>query len=193
MSILSDHKIALLAKNFELITPFQETQVKLSEKGERVISYGVSSYGYDLRAGHKFKIFTNIASAVVDPKNFDSKSFVDIEVENDGDFVIVPPNSFLLTYSIEKIKMPRNLTGVVLGKSTYARCGVICNCTPLEAGWEGHVTLEFSNTTPLPMKFYAGEGCCQVLFFQGNPCSTSYADRSGKYQDQGCEVVLPKV
>lgn len=161
---------------------------------EKAISHGTSSYGYDLRAGFKYKIFTNVMSAVVDPKNLDSRSFIDVEADKVGEPIIIPPNSFILTHSLERIQMPRDITGIVLGKSTYARCGVNCLATPLEAGWEGYVTLEFTNGTPLPVKFYPGEGCCQVLFFKGdNPCKVSYADRKGKYQDQPAEVVLPTV
>lgn len=161
---------------------------------EKIISYGTSSYGYDLRCGHKFKIFSNINAAIVDPKGLDPQSFVDVEVQNDGDYIIVPPNGFALTYSLEHIKMPKDVTGVVLGKSTYARTGLICIATPLEAGWEGYVTLEFANSTPLPMKLYAGEGCCQVLFHRGAvQCEVSYADRNGKYMNQPAEVVLPTV
>lgn len=161
---------------------------------EKIVSYGLSSYGYDLRCGHKFKIFTNVNAAIVDPKALDTRSFVDVEVENDGDYVIVPPNGFALTYSMERIIMPPDVTGIVLGKSTYARTGLVCLATPLEAGWEGYVTLEFANTTPLPMKLYAGEGSCQVVFFQGAvPCEVSYAARNGKYMDQPAEVVLPTV
>ena len=156
---------------------------------DRIISYGLSSYGYDLRCGNKFKIFTNVNSTVINPKNFDNKSFVDYE----GDVCIIPPNSFVLAASMERIVMPRDVTGVVLGKSTYARCGIDCLATPLEAGWEGHVTLEFANTTPLPAMLYAGEGCCQVLFLQGDRCITSYADRNGKYQNQEEGPVTPRV
>lgn len=156
---------------------------------KRVISFGQSSFGYDLRIGNKFKIFTNVASAVVDPKDFDPHSFVEFE----GNVCIIPPNSFVLAYSLERLVLPSYLTGVVLGKSTYARAGLSCICTPLEAGWCGNVTLEFSNTTPLPVMLYANEGACQVLFHRGRICRTSYADRSGKYQNQIAEPVLPKL
>lgn len=156
---------------------------------KNIISYGLSSYGYDLRLDTKFKIFTNVNAGIIDPKNFDEKSFIDHE----GDYVIIPPNSFILGSSVEKLNIPRNVTGIVLGKSTYARTGVNCLATPLEAGWSGYVTLEFSNSTPLPVKMYANEGCCQVLFFRGNACNVSYADRSGKYQNQGPGPILAKV
>jgi dCTP deaminase len=157
---------------------------------EKIVSYGTSSYGYDLRCGNKFKIFTNINSTVVDPKNFDEKSFVDFE----GDVCIIPPNSFALAHSVEFLRIPRNILTICLGKSTYARCGIIVNVTPLEPEWNGHVTLEFSNTTPLPAKIYANEGVAQILFFQGDEtCATSYADRQGKYMDQEAAPVVPKV
>lgn len=171
-----------------MIEPFANRSVK-EEDGKRLISYGLSSYGYDLRIGNKFKIFTNINSTVIDPKNFDTDSFVDFE----GDVCIIPPNSFVLAASVEYIRMPRNVTGVVLGKSTYARTGIVCIATPLEAEWEGHVTLEFANTTPLPAMLYANEGAAQVLFFEGEDCLTSYMDRGGKYQFQESGPVLPKV
>jgi dCTP deaminase len=146
-----------------------------------VISYGVSSYGYDVRVGRRFKVFTNAHCAVVDPKNFDPASFVDIE----GDFCLIPPNSFALAETVEYLEIPRDVIGVCMGKSTYARCGIICNVTPLEPEWRGRVTLEISNTTPLPAKIYAGEGIAQILFFRsGAVCQTSYADKKGKYQDQ---------
>jgi dCTP deaminase len=160
---------------------------------ERIISYGTSSYGYDLRLGHKVKVFTNVNSRVVDPKNFDEMTFVDVELKKDGDAILIPPNSFILGYSLEYLRIPRDIVGVVVGKSTIARTGINCLCTPLEPGWEGHVTLEFANNTPLPAKLYAGEGCCQVMFHQGEPCETSYADRAGKYQGQGAEPIVPKV
>lgn len=193
MSILSDNQIHDLCFRAEpMISPFTGRQVKEID-GKRAISWGLSSYGYDLRCGLKFKIFSNINSTCVDPKNFDPRAFVDVEVSNVGDCVIIPPNSFVLAHSLEHIAMPRNVTAVVLGKSTYARVGVSCLATPLEAGWAGFVTLEFANTTPLPVKLYAGEGCCQVLFFEGRQCKVSYADRAGKYMNQGAEVVLPLV
>lgn len=180
--ILSDRQIAELCATENMISPFADRQVRVNEAGEPIISYGLSSYGYDLRLGREFKIFTNAhqGQGVVDPKNFDMKNYV----EHEGDSVIIPPGGFLLGHSVEYIRMPANLTGVVLGKSTYARCGCICLATPLEAGWEGQVTLEFANNTPLPLKMYAHEGSAQVLFFSGAPCKVSYADRAGKYQHQ---------
>lgn len=156
---------------------------------EKIVSYGTSSYGYDLRCSNKFKIFTNINSTVIDPKNFDPKSFVDFE----GDVCIIPPNSFALASSVEYFRIPRNVLTVCLGKSTYARCGIVVNVTPFEPEWEGHVTLEFSNTTPLPAMVYANEGVAQVLFFQSDEtCDVSYKDRQGKYMDQGNEPIAPK-
>lgn len=164
-------------------------EMRSYRKTEKIISYGQSSFGYDLRLGRKFKIFTNVNNSIVDPKRFDDKSFVDFE----GDVCIIPPNSFVLASSLEKINMPRNLTGVVLGKSTYARCGISTLATPLEGGWSGHVTLEFANTTPLPAMLYAGEGCCQVLFYEGEQPLVSYADRGGKYMNQPDEPVAPRI
>ncbi len=165
-----------------MIEPFAETQVREAEKGGgKIISYGLSSYGYDLRVSDEFKVFTNVYGAVVDPKNFDDKSMVDMQTE----VCIVPPNSFALARSVEYFRIPRDVLTICLGKSTYARCGIIVNVTPFEPEWEGHVTLEISNTTPLPAKIYAGEGLAQVLFFKGeSPCETSYADRGGKYMKQ---------
>ncbi len=155
---------------------------------EKVISYGVSSYGYDIRCADEFKVFTNINSTIVDPKNFDPKSFVDVK----GPCCIIPPNSFALARTVEYFRIPRDVLTVCLGKSTYARCGIVVNVTPFEPEWEGYVTLEFSNTTPLPAKIYANEGCAQVLFFQGDePCEVSYKDRDGKYQGQ-VGVVTPR-
>lgn len=190
MTVLADHQIQeLCAGANPLIHPFNPEQVRLSQTGEKLVSYGLSSYGYDLRVGTKFKIFTNVNNSIIDPKNFSDKSFVDFE----GDVCIIPPNSFVLASSAERIKMPDNLVGIVLGKSTYARCGISCLATPLEPGWEGYVTLEFANTTPLPAMLYAGEGSCQVLFFEGQPCKTSYASRSGKYQNQEDGPVSPRI
>jgi dCTP deaminase len=157
---------------------------------EKIISYGTSSYGYDVRCADEFKVFTNVHSAVVDPKNFDDKSFVDMK----GDSCIIPPNSFALARTVEYFRIPRDILVVCLGKSTYARCGIIVNVTPLEPEWEGHITLEFSNTTPLPARIYANEGIAQFLFFQADTddiCETSYADRGGKYQGQ-TGVTLPR-
>jgi dCTP deaminase len=187
MSIKSDKWIRRMAAEKGLIEPFQSDQVR-EVKGERVISFGTSSYGYDIRCADEFKIFTNINSAVVDPKNFDNNSFVDLK----ADVCIVPPNSFALARTVEYFRIPRDILTICLGKSTYARCGIIVNVTPLEPEWEGHVTLEFSNTTPLPAKIYANEGVAQVLFLQADDvCETSYADRGGKYMRQ-TGVTLPK-
>ena len=184
MAIMSDIWIRRMAQEKGMIEPFVETQ-----KREGVISYGLSSDGYDARVGKEFKIFTNVDSAVVDPKNFDSNSFVD----RTTDVCIIPPNSFALARTVEYFRVPRDILVVCVGKSTYARCGIIVNVTPLEPEWEGHVTLEFSNTTPLPAKIYANEGACQFLFLQGDqPCAVSYADKQGKYQGQR-GVTLPKI
>src|SRR5271156_5533311 len=181
MSILADHEIRRLAVEQHMIEPFVERQVRELDNGQRAISYGLSSYGYDLRVADEFKVFTNVFNTVVDPKNFDAKSFVDLQ----ADVCIVPPNSFALARSIEYFRIPRDLLTICLGKSTYARCGIIVNVTPFEPEWEGHVTLEISNTTPLPAKIYANEGLAQVLFFRANQvCETSYNDRKGKYQKQ---------
>lgn len=183
MGILPDHWIRIQADD-GMIKPFVENQ-----SGNGVISYGVSSYGYDARVSNKFKIFTNINSTIIDPKDFNENSFV----EHEGDTCIIPPNSFALASTVERFKIPRNVMVVCLGKSTYARCGIIVNVTPLEPEWEGHVTLELSNTTPLPAKIYANEGICQFLFFKGDSaCEVSYADRKGKYQGQE-GITLPKV
>jgi dCTP deaminase len=170
-----------------MIEPFSDRLVR-SVGGAGIISYGVSSFGYDLRAAREWKIFVNAFNTVVDPKNFDPKSFIDFE----GDEVIIPPNSFVLARSMEFMRIPENVMVVALGKSSYARCGVVANVTPLEPGWEGHVTLEFSNTTPLPAKMYAGEGCVQLLFFEGERPEVTYKDRQGKYQGQ-TGVTLPRL
>jgi dCTP deaminase len=184
MSILSDRSIRRLAQEKGMIEPFVDSQ-----KRQGIISYGLSSYGYDARVGNEFKIFTNVDSAVVDPKNFAANSFVD----RTGDVCIIPPNSFALARTVEYFRIPRDVLVVCVGKSTYARCGIIVNVTPLEPEWEGHVTLEFSNTTPLPAKIYANEGACQFLFLQGDqPCEVSYRDKAGKYQGQR-GVTLPKI
>lgn len=176
-----------MARENGLIEPFEAEQIR-SVDGSRVISYGTSSYGYDIRCAPEFKVFTNINSAVVDPKNFDSESFVDVN----RDVCIIPPNSFALARTVEFFRIPRNVLTICLGKSTYARCGIIVNVTPLEPEWEGYVTLEFSNTTPLPAKIYANEGVAQVIFLESDDnCETSYADRGGKYQHQ-TGVTLPK-
>jgi len=188
MSIKSDRWIRQMAHEHAMIEPFEENQVRRNERGERVISYGVSSYGYDVRCADEFKIFTNINSVMVDPKSFDERSFVDFK----GDVCIVPPNSFCLARTVEYFRIPRQVLTICLGKSTYARCGIIVNVTPLEPEWEGHVTLEFSNTTPLPAKIYAHEGVAQFLFLESDEqCETSYADRAGKYMKQR-GVTLPK-
>jgi len=175
-----------MAREHGMIEPFVDGQVR-----EGAISYGVSSYGYDMRVAPEFRIFTNVLSIIVDPKHFDARSFV----EFDGDVCIVPPNSFVLARSVEYFRIPRNVLTICLGKSTYARCGIITNVTPFEPEWEGHVTLEISNTTPLPAKIYANEGICQVLFFEADDddiCQISYADKKGKYQKQ-TGVTLPKL
>jgi dCTP deaminase len=184
MSIKSDKWIRRMALERRMIEPFSDRQVR-----EGVISYGVSSYGYDVRIARDFKIFTNINSTIVDPKSFDSRSFVDFE----GDVCVIPPNSFALARTVEYFRIPRDVIVVALGKSTYARCGIILNVTPLEPEWEGIVTLEVSNTTPLPAKIYANEGIAQLLFFQSDEeCEVSYADKKGKYQGQKA-LTLPKL
>jgi len=184
MAIMSDKWIRQNAQDNAMIEPFVDRQHR-----EGTISYGLSSYGYDARVSSEFKIFTNVDSAIVDPKNFSEKSLVD----RPGDECIIPPNSFALARTVEYFRIPEDVLVICLGKSTYARCGIIVNVTPLEPGWEGHVTLEFSNTTPLPARIYANEGACQFLFFQGNePCEVSYADRAGKYMGQR-GVTLPKL
>ncbi|NIW25652.1 MAG: dCTP deaminase [Gammaproteobacteria bacterium] len=187
MTIRSDSWIKRMAEQTGMIEPFEPDQVR-TVNDERVISFGTSSYGYDVRCAADFKVFTNINSAIVDPKGFDETSFVDKK----ADVCIIPPNSFALARTVEYFRIPRNVLTVCLGKSTYARCGIIVNVTPLEPEWEGHVTLEFSNTTPLPAKIYANEGVAQMIFFEADePCETSYADRAGKYQGQR-GVTLPK-
>ena len=187
MTIKSDKWIRRMAAEHGLIEPFEPGQVREAD-GRRVVSYGTSSYGYDIRCAGEFKIFTNINSAVVDPKQFDANSFVDVN----ADTCIIPPNSFALARTIEYFRIPRNVLTLCLGKSTYARCGIIVNVTPLEPEWQGHVTLEFSNTTPLPARIYANEGVAQVIFFESDEiCDVSYADRAGKYQGQ-TGVTLPK-
>ena len=189
MSIKSDKWIKDMSINHEMIKPFSEGQVRLDDSGNKLISYGVSSYGYDVRCSNEFKVFTNIHSAVVDPKSFDEKSFVDIN----SDVCIIPPNSFALARTVEYFKIPDNVLVICLGKSTYARCGIIVNVTPLEPGWEGHVTLESSNTTPLPAKIYANEGVAQFIFLRGNEKpEVTYAKRKGKYMKQK-GVTLPKI
>jgi dCTP deaminase len=185
--IKSDRWIRRMASEHGMIEPFERDQVRTAH-GHRIVSYGTSSYGYDVRCAGEFKIFTNINSTIVDPKNFDSGSFVDVTAE----VCIIPPNSFALARTVEYFRIPRNVLTICLGKSTYARCGIIVNVTPLEPEWEGHVTLEFSNTTPLPAKIYANEGVAQMLFLESDEvCETSYRDRGGKYQGQK-GVTLPK-
>ena len=181
---MSDRWITRMAKEHGMIEPFEGRQVRAG-----VISYGVSSYGYDMRVAAEFKIFTNVMSTIVDPKHFDSKTFVEFE----GDVCIVPPNSFALARSIEDFRIPRDVLTITVGKSTYARCGIITNVTPFEPEWEGHVTLEISNTTPLPAKIYANEGIAQVLFFRGDEGpEVSYKDKKGKYQAQ-TGITLPRL
>ncbi len=187
MAIKSDKWIREMAQKQQMIEPFEPGQVRHNESG-KIISFGTSSYGYDVRCASEFKIFTNINSAIVDPKAFDGRSFIDLE----ADVCIIPPNSFVLARTIEYFRIPRSVLTVCVGKSTYARCGIIVNVTPLEPEWEGHVTLEFSNTTNLPAKIYAHEGVAQMLFFESDEvCETSYKDRGGKYQGQK-GVTLPK-
>lgn len=187
MSIKNDKWIRRMAEQHKMIEPFAPHLVSRCDE-RSIISYGTSSYGYDVRCANEFKIFTNINSAIVDPKQFDSKSFVDVQ----SDVCIIPPNSFALARTIEYFRIPRDVLTICLGKSTYARCGIIVNVTPLEPEWEGHVTLEFSNTTPLPAKIYAHEGVAQLLFLQADDvCETSYKDRKGKYQGQ-TGVTLPR-
>ncbi len=186
--IKSDKWIRRMAAQHAMIEPFEPGQVREVD-GRRIVSYGTSSYGYDIRCSNEFKIFTNINSTIVDPKRFDAGSFVDFN----GDVCIIPPNSFALARTVERFRVPRNVLILCLGKSTYARCGIIVNVTPLEPEWEGYVTLEFSNTTPLPAKIYANEGIAQVLFFQSDEvCEVSYADKKGKYQGQQ-GLTLPKL
>jgi dCTP deaminase len=184
MGLKPDHWIARMAREERMIEPFEEGKAR-----EGVISYGVSSYGYDIRVADEFKIFTNVYSAVVDPKNFDTASMVDYQ----GEVCVIPPNSFVLARTVEYFRIPRGVLTVCVGKSTYARCGIIVNVTPFEPEWEGFVTLEISNTTPLPAKIYANEGIAQVLFFEGDEgCEISYADKKGKYQKQD-KIMLPRL
>lgn len=186
MTIKSDNWIRRMAIEHQMIEPFATQQVR-EHQGQKIVSYGTSSYGYDVRCANEFKIFTNINSAIVDPKHFDENSFVDVT----ADVCIIPPNSFALARTVEYFRIPRNVLTICLGKSTYARCGIIVNVTPLEPEWEGHVTLEFSNTTTLPAKIYANEGVAQMLFLESDEvCQTSYRDRGGKYQGQ-LGVTLP--
>ena len=184
MGLKPDHWITRMAREQNMIDPYVESQVR-----DGAISYGVSSYGYDIRVADEFKIFTNVHSAIVDPKNFDPDSMVDFT----GEVCVIPPNSFVLARTVEYFRIPRSVLTVCLGKSTYARCGIIVNVTPFEPEWEGYVTLEISNTTPLPAKIYANEGIAQVLFFEADEvCDVSYADKKGKYQKQK-RIELPKM
>jgi dCTP deaminase len=184
MGLKSDGWIRKMAMEHNMIEPFADRQVR-----EGVISYGVSSYGYDIRVADEFKIFTNVYSAIVDPKQFDPRSMVDFK----GDICVIPPNSFALARTVEYMRIPRSVLTICLGKSTYARCGIIVNVTPFEPEWEGYVTLEISNTTPLPARIYSNEGIAQVLFFEADEqCEISYADKKGKYQGQQT-IVLPKL
>ncbi len=184
MGLKSDHWIRKMALEHGMIEPFVDHQ-----KRDGVISYGLSSYGYDIRVADEYKIFTNVFSAVVDPKSFDTKSMVDFK----GEVCIIPPNSFALARTVEYFRIPRNVLTICVGKSTYARCGIIVNVTPFEPEWEGYVTLEISNTTPLPAKIYSNEGIAQVIFFEGDePCEISYADKKGKYQRQQ-GILLPRL
>ena len=188
MTIKSTIWIRKMAKEKEMISPFEPKMIREID-GQKIVSYGTSSYGYDIRCAPEFRVFTNINNTIVDPKSFDPNSFVEFNDE----YCIIPPNSFALARTVEFFKIPRNVLTICVGKSTYARCGIIVNVTPFEPEWEGYVTLEFSNTTPLPAKIYAGEGCAQVLFFESDePCETSYKDRGGKYQGQS-GVTLPKI
>jgi len=184
MGLKPDHWIRKMATEHRMIEPFEPGQVRNGQ-----ISYGVSSYGYDIRVADEYMIFTNVYSAIVDPKHFDPRSMVEYK----GDMCVIPPNSFALARTVEYFRIPKNVLTVCVGKSTYARCGIIVNVTPFEPEWEGFVTLEISNTTPLPAKIYSNEGIAQVLFFEGDePCETTYADKKGKYQKQQ-SIVLPKL
>ena len=188
MTIKADRWIRRMALEHRMIEPFEASQMK-SVDGKQVVSFGTSSYGYDIRCSTEFKIFTNVNSTIIDPKRFDEKNFVDYR----GEVCIIPPNSFALARTVEYFRIPRNVLTICLGKSTYARCGIIVNVTPLEPEWEGHVTLEFSNTTPLPARIYANEGVAQVIFLESDEvCDTSYRDRGGKYQGQK-GVTLPRI
>jgi dCTP deaminase len=194
MGLKNDAWIRRMADERKMIEPFEHNQIKelsgYARAAKKLISFGTSSYGYDMRVSDEFKVFTNVHSSVVDPKNFDPNSFVTVQAK---EFVLIPPNSFALARSVEYFRIPREVLTVCIGKSTYARCGIICNVTPFEPEWEGYVTVEISNTTPLPAKVYANEGIAQVLFFEADEiCTTSYADRGGKYQGQK-EIVPAKV
>lgn len=189
MGIKPDKWIEEQAKNHGLIEPFINKQVKEDPSGKRLVSFGLSSYGYDIRVADEFKVFTNVYNSLVDPKNFDNDSFVDIK----GPECVIPPNSFALARSVEYFRIPRSILTICLGKSTYARCGIIVNVTPFEPEWEGYVTLEISNTTPLPAKIYSNEGIAQVIFFEStDACAVSYKDRNGKYMKQH-GIVVPRI
>lgn len=189
MTIKSDRWIKKMALESKMIEPFCGHLVREAD-GSKIVSYGLSSFGYDLRVSNQFKVFTNVYNSIVDPKKFHDNSFVHIE----GDTCIIPPNSFALAVSVEYFRIPRNVLTMCIGKSTYARCGIIVNVTPFEPEWEGYVTLEISNTTPLPAKIYAGEGLAQVIFLESNePCEISYKDRAGKYMGQKQEIVMPRI
>jgi dCTP deaminase len=188
MALLSDEEIKVLVAKHKMIHPYADQLVKHCGD-KKIVSYGTSSYGYDLRVADEFKVFTNVNSSIIDPKNFKEDCFVDIK----GPFCIIPPNSFALARSVEYFRIPRNILTLCIGKSTYARCGIIVNVTPFEPEWEGYVTLEISNTTPLPAKIYSNEGLAQVLFFEAkNVCKISYADRKGKYMNQE-GIVVPRI
>lgn len=188
MALLSDEEIKVLVAKHKMIHPYADQLVKQCDD-KKIVSYGTSSYGYDLRVADEFKVFTNVNSSIIDPKNFKEDCFVDIK----GPFCIIPPNSFALARSVEYFRIPRNILTLCIGKSTYARCGIIVNVTPFEPEWEGYVTLEISNTTPLPAKIYSNEGLAQVLFFEAkNVCKISYADRKGKYMNQE-GIVVPRI
>ena len=189
MGLKSDKWIRKMSDKHGMISPYEGGLVKHNQHGTALVSYGTSSYGYDVRCAPEFKIFTNASAVVIDPKDFSDKSFID----HKGDFCIIPPHGFVLARTVEYFKIPSDVLGLCVGKSTYARCGILVHVTPLEPGWEGHITLEFSNTMPLPAKIYAHEGAAQVLFFQGDEvCASDYSDRNGKYQGQR-GITLPKV
>ncbi|MEZ5315759.1 MAG: dCTP deaminase [Chlamydiales bacterium] len=189
MSVKEDQWIRKMAIEKKMIEPYVEKLIRFDPHGEKIVSYGQSSYGYDIRLSDEFKVFTNVYNSIVDPKNFTEDAFIDIQTQA----CIIPPNSFALARSMEYFRIPRNILTICLGKSTYARCGIIVNVTPFEPEWEGHVTIEISNTTPLPAKVYANEGIAQVIFFEAkNICTVSYAERGGKYQKQ-TGITIPTV
>lgn len=186
--VKADHWIRKTAHAAQIIEPYVDHLVRFDDAGNKIVSYGQSSYGYDIRVAEEFKVFTNVHNSIVDPKHFKDNAFVDICTHE----CIIPPNSFALARSVERFCIPSTVLGFCIGKSTYARCGIIVNVTPLEPGWKGYLTIEISNTTPLPAKIYANEGIAQVIFFEGEPCETSYADRKGKYMNQ-VGIVAPAV